>query len=81
MAYKKETDTYTCDFCGFENGWEDYDEHHGELWGCEKCGKTFCTQCFMDKFGGKEYMNMMQNATEVHCPECWEKHREVVHSE
>ena len=30
---------YSCDFCGFEMNWDKKDNFHGEMWGCEKCGR------------------------------------------
>lgn len=44
-------DTYTCDLCGFEMEWDASDLVHGEMWGCEKCGDTFCSKCFIDRHG------------------------------
>nr|DAH88766.1 MAG TPA: zinc-ribbon domain protein [Caudoviricetes sp.] len=76
MAYHIEDDTYSCDCCGFRNKWDASDSTHGELWGCEKCGNTFCSKCFIDKFGSKEYMNMMQGSNQIYCPNCWENERE-----
>lgn len=76
MAYDMGTDTYSCDTCGFESKWDNKDDIHGELWGCEKCGDTFCSKCFIDKYGQKEYMEMMQSSNQIYCPECWEKRRE-----
>lgn len=75
MAYRSSTDTYSCDICGFENKWDAYDDEHGDLWGCEKCGNTFCSKCFIDRFGRKEYMDMMQNCNQIYCPSCWEEQR------
>lgn len=77
MAYDTGTDTYSCDTCGFESKWDNKDDVHGELWGCEKCGNTFCSKCFIDKYGQKEYMEMMQNSNQIYCPECWEKQRTI----
>lgn len=39
--YNMSSDTYTCDICGFEMPWDKTDDRRGEMWGCEKCGKTF----------------------------------------
>lgn len=77
MAYHSEDDTYSCDCCGFRNKWDGTDDIHGELWGCEKCGDTFCSKCFIDKLGSSEYMSMMQEADQIYCPECWEKERKA----
>lgn len=76
MAYNSKTDRYSCDTCGFENKWDDTDDENGELWGCEKCGNTFCSKCFIDRYGRQEYMDMMQNSSHVYCPDCLEKQRE-----
>lgn len=76
MVYNNDRDTYSCDICGFESEWEVNDDVHGELWSCEKCGKIFCTKCFTDRFGSDEYLEMINNADQVHCPDCWEKRKE-----
>lgn len=73
MAYNMNRDTYTCDFCEFDIAWNTTDKIHGEMWGCEKCGKNFCSKCFEDRFGYKRYMNMMQDSDEIYCPDCYEK--------
>ena len=73
MAYKMSTDMYECDYCGFEMPWDDSDNAYGTMWECEKCGTTFCSKCFQDKFGQKQYMDMMQNSDLVLCPDCYEK--------
>lgn len=72
MAYINNTARYSCDVCGFEMDWDGSDEVHGEMWGCERCGTTFCSKCFQDKFGQKQYMDMMQNSDLVLCPDCYE---------
>lgn len=72
MAFHGEDGTYSCDCCGFRNKWSASDDIHGELWGCEKCGNTFCSKCFIDKYGNEEYMRMMQDSNEIYCPDCWE---------
>ena len=66
-------DTYTCDLCGFEMEWDASDLVHGEMWGCEKCGDTFCSKCFINRHGRKEYMEMMQGSDLVYCPDCYEE--------
>lgn len=78
MAYNISKDSYECDFCGFKLPWEASDEVHGEMWGCEECGKAFCSKCFIDRFGRTEYMKMMQGSDRIYCPDCWSKHREEV---
>ena len=75
--YHDETDTYTCDFCGFESKWDASDDEHGELLGCEKCGDTFCSKCFIDQFGSEEYMGMMQDSDQIYCPACWKEQKKI----
>lgn len=69
--------TYTCEICGFRAKWdveEDLNEGgHGELWGCDKCGGTFCSKCFIDRHGLKPYYHMMQEMNSIYCPACYEK--------
>lgn len=77
MAYHSEDDTYSCDFCRFRNEWDASDHIHGELWGCEKCGKTFCSKCFIDKHGKGNYMDMMQGSGLILCPDCFGKARDA----
>ena len=48
MSYNMRKDAYSCDYCGFEIKWDDSDDVHGEMWGCEECGATFCSKCFID---------------------------------
>ena len=64
MAYSIKNDSYTCDFCNFEMGWEQKDDVHGEMWGCEKCGDNFCSKCFIDRYGKNEYMKKYLMSTE-----------------
>lgn len=76
--YNINRDTYTCDFCGFEEGWEDSDDIHGTMWICENepdCGhKHFCTKCFVDRFGSEAYGRMIRTSDHVLCPDCYAKH-------
>nr|DAQ37480.1 MAG TPA: RimK-related lysine biosynthesis protein, Probable-dependent amine/thiol ligase family Amino-group [Caudoviricetes sp.] len=64
---------HQCDFCGFEEKWDATDEIHGDMFGCEKCGKTFCAKCFKDEFGESEYYRMMQTYDFICCPDCYRK--------
>lgn len=73
MAYLIEESVYECDICGFESKWDDYDEKNGELWGCENCGTTFCSKCFIDRHGQKQYIDMMKGSDLIYCPDCYEK--------
>lgn len=74
--YNLEKDTYICDTCGFEAKWDASDDIHGELWGCEECGDTFCSKCFIDRFGQDAYMKMAQESDRIYCPVCWGKHKQ-----
>lgn len=69
----KNEEKYECDFCGVELTWDETDHVYGEMWGCEKCGKSFCSKCFIDKFGNEKYMDMMQNHDLILCPTCFNK--------
>ena len=71
------TSTYTCDICGVEMEWEETDEIHGELWGCEKCGLCFCSKCFIDRYGRDKYMEMMQGSDVILCPNCYREVTEL----
>lgn len=75
MAYNTVSDTYSCDICGFEMQWDASDLIHGEMWECDKCGYTFCSKCFIDRYGREEYTRMMQKSDFVYCPSCWKKVR------
>lgn len=63
----------TCEFCGFSEGWGETDTVHGDIWSCEVCGKTFCSKCFIDRFGTKKYLDMMQSGEYIRCPDCFEE--------
>lgn len=71
--YDSEKDTYTCEHCGFEMKWDASDDLHGEMWSCEKCGKTFCSKCFIEKHGKDEYTKMMQGSDLIFCPDCYKE--------
>ena len=34
-------DEYECDICGFREKWDAHDDHRGDMWECERCGKHF----------------------------------------
>lgn len=72
MGYVNE-DTYECDFCGFVGSWDGTDDVNGELWGCEICGRIFCSKCLMDAIGKDKYFNIMQESDLIVCPDCVEK--------
>lgn len=74
MAHIKD-DIYSCDLCGFEMEWESHDDRHGEVWSCERCGKIFCSKCFIDRYGIDDYRNMMQSGGYILCPDCEERLR------
>lgn len=68
---------YVCDFCKTSIPWGGSNDVKGEIWGCERCGKTFCDQCFVDEFGENERMRMFQRDEGIIlCPDCWEEERE-----
>ena len=69
--YLMSTDTYVCDICGFEGKFDTHDDIHGELWGCERCGNTFCSKCFVDRMGEEDYWKMMHGEDLILCPECY----------
>lgn len=69
--YLMKSDTYVCDTCGFELKWDESDDTHGSMWGCEICGKNFCTTCFIKKHGRKAFDRMLQQEDRVQCMECY----------
>ena len=79
LAYKlcaeslEKEGVYTCEFCGFSEGWEETDTVHGDMWSCEVCGKIFCSKCFKNACGDEKYNEMMQSGEYVRCPQCFEK--------
>lgn len=62
-----DNEIYTCEFCGFSEGWEESDFVHGDMWGCEKCGKAFCSKCLRDAIGADNYKQMMQSGELILC--------------
>lgn len=75
MMNDLDNEIYECEFCGHKMKWDESDATHGEIWGCEMCGKAFCTKCFAERFGFDRYMEMMQDGDYILCPECEEKLR------
>lgn len=73
MSYNLNSDTYTCDICGFTQKWDEIDDVHGDMWGCEVCGTTFCSKCLKDAVGEVAYMDVMQGDDLIKCPECLNK--------
>lgn len=73
--YSMKCDTYSCDLCDFEMEWDGHDKDHGDMWECEQCGDHFCSKCFIDRHGRKDFMDMLQNGNEVLCPECYRKEK------
>lgn len=69
MGYLSESE-YQCDFCGFVGKWDESDEAHGDLWGCEVCGATFCSKCLKDKVGTDGYKKIMRENDIITCPNC-----------
>lgn len=73
MAYNMNKDAYSCDFCDFEMGWGSTNNVHGNMWECEVCGHHFCSKCFVDRFGQKDFDQMVREEDRLHCPDCWQK--------
>ena len=71
--YSTGNDLYTCDYCGIEMKWDGTDDTHGEMWGCEKCGYSFCSKCFIDRLGKSVWMKMMKSSSHILCPTCYGK--------
>lgn len=69
MPYIKEN-LYSCDFCDIEIEWDKTDEVHGEMWGCEVCGSTFCSKCLKEAVGEDGYRKIMQDSDLIRCPNC-----------
>lgn len=78
--YLMSTDTYVCDICGFEGKFDTDNDIHGELWGCERCGDTFCSKCFIDRMGEEDYWKMMRDSDLIMCPLCYAKEKKNVSS-
>ena len=78
--YLMSTDTYVCDICGFEGKFDTDNDIHGELWGCERCGDTFCSKCFIDRMGEEDYWKMMRGSDLIMCPICYAKEKKNVSS-
>lgn len=70
MGYILAKDSYECDFCGVEISWEETHPTRGDMWGCEKCGKTFCSQCLKDRIGENGYDRIMRDNDLILCPDC-----------
>lgn len=73
-------DVYDCEFCKTPILWGGSDDHRGELWSCEQidCGKTFCVECFKEKYGltiWQKHINEISIDTGIMCLECFEKRR------
>ena len=75
MAYHMDTNTYECDWCGAEMGWNERNGDQGTMWECECCEKHFCSKCFIHSHGEIAYENMMQIDEKVYCPKCWKEKR------
>jgi len=65
--YSISRDTYTCDECGFEEKWDTHDDHRGDIWECEYCGKHFCTFCFMSVADQEVFDRMLHGTDRVVC--------------
>lgn len=71
--YEMSTDLYTCDFCGVQMKWNESTETDGTMYGCEKCGREFCSRCFKKAHGSKKFDEMLSNEAEILCPACYAK--------
>ena len=63
-----------CDYCNKEIDWQSGDDQHGNIWECERCGKHFCTSCFISlcgSVGSESFMEMMNESDMVVCPDCF----------
>lgn len=71
--YTMKRGIYICDICGCELEWDDGDDVHGTMWGCERCGKDFCSKCFIDQCCRKDFDDMLHKSDKVLCPDCYGK--------
>ena len=69
--YEMSTDVYECDFCGVRMKWDEKTKTHGYLYGCEKCGREFCSRCFKKAHGRKKFDQMLSEEAKVLCPACY----------
>ena len=62
-----------CQWCLAEIDWDGADEQGRAIWGCEKCGRCFCENCFQDKHGIKVLHDMViaESQKEILCPDCY----------
>lgn len=74
--YNMARNTYECDYCGTEMRFDERDDIHGVLWGCEACETTWCTKCFIDRHGLTAYEKMLRENDRIYCPSCYEQHKE-----
>ena len=59
--YLMGSDEYECDICGFREKWDAHDDHRGDMWECERCGKHFCTNCFKKACGEENFRKMLSD--------------------
>ena len=69
--YEMSTDLYTCDFCGVQMKWNESKEGYGTMYGCEKCGREFCSRCFKKYLGNEKFVDMLADEEKVLCPSCY----------
>lgn len=74
--YNITRNTYSCDFCGAEMQFNEHDDWHGDLWGCDCCETIWCTKCFVDRHGRAAFNRMLQENNRIYCPVCYENHKE-----
>lgn len=75
--YLMASNKYECDICGHQEKWDAHDDHRGDIWECEKCGKHFCTVCFVAKMGEEEWRKMLTETDNVFCPDCVQDEKQV----
>jgi hypothetical protein len=61
--------TVQCYMCGYD-GYRSRDDIGKLFWRCEKCGRTFCSKCYIDKLGEAAYWGMIGGRTQTFCPQC-----------
>lgn len=71
--YLLNRDAYVCDECSAEMKWDETDTTHGTMWECEKCGRNFCSKCFVDRCGEQAFTCMLKKSDIVLCHDCFTK--------
>ena len=67
--------TVQCYMCGY-SGYRSRKDIGKLMWHCEKCGKSFCNKCYIEKLGEAAYWGMIGNKrTQILCPRCAEEEK------